>query len=330
MWFLRFVLVVLALTVSARADAHDVGLSRGEYAASGAAVTASLTFARRDVDPTRGLELARDVVVRGDGALCPGKLVEASPFEADGTRVVVLATCGAVPTKVEVEAMFLASLPFGHRHLVHVSGPDAPPDTTLTISKRTFAFTSTASAPPPSVTFLGMGLEHILTGIDHLVFLLGLVIVGGKPRELLVVITAFTLGHSLSLALSTLGVFVPSPRLIEPAIALSIAYVGFENLFAPAARTRWRVALPFGLVHGFGFASALREIALPRAQLPAALALFNVGVELGQILVLAPLLPLLGLATRRGWLTLRAVRVVSFGIAIAGLAWFVLRIVNSA
>lgn len=321
MWFLRLALLVIGLTLSAPADAHDVGLSRGEYSVSGAVVTATLTFARRDVDPANVAGLADAMVVHGDGAPCPSKLVSASPFETDGTRVVVQATCPSTPTRIEVEALFLASLPFGHRHLVHVGSP--PVDATLTISKRSFDFAPRAPSP---VGFLGMGLEHILTGVDHLVFLLGLVIVGGRLRDTVVVITAFTLGHSLSLALATFGVFVPNPRIIEPLIALSIAYVGVENLFAPHARTRWRVALPFGLVHGFGFASALREIAVPRAELPVALALFNVGVELGQIAVLLPLLPLLSRAQRDPQFSRIGVRVVSVGIALAGLVWFVLRV----
>ena len=133
---------------------------------------------------------------------------------------------------------------------------------------------------------LKLGVEHILTGADHLVFLLGLILVGGSLRSLVGVVTAFTLAHSITLALAALSIFAPSPRLVEPAIALSIAYVGVENLFVNDASKRWRITFPFGLIHGFGFAGALREIALPRAQLPIALVSFNLGVELGQLGVL--------------------------------------------
>ena len=113
---------------------------------------------------------------------------------------------------------------------------------------------------------LKLGIEHILTGADHLVFLLGLLLVAGGWRPLLGVVTAFTVAHSITLALAALSIFAPSPRLVEPAIALSIAYVGVENLLNPDARQRWRITFPFGLVHGFGFAGALRAIALPRAR----------------------------------------------------------------
>ncbi len=122
---------------------------------------------------------------------------------------------------------------------------------------------------------------------------------------------------------------MPAPRFIEPAIALSIVWVGLENLLAKAPSKRWRIALPFGLVHGFGFASALREVALPRAELPAALALFNVGVETGQLAVLLPLLPLLSLLQRRPWFARTGVRAVSLVIALAGALWFIARVRGS-
>jgi len=118
------------------------------------------------------------------------------------------------------------------------------------------------------------------------------------------VVTAFTLAHSITLALAALSIFAPSPRLVEPAIALSIAYVGVENLFVKDARRRWRITFPFGLVHGFGFAGALREIALPRAQVPVALVSFNLGVGFGD----------------------RGVKVLSVAIAAAGAGLFVARL----
>ena len=115
---------------------------------------------------------------------------------------------------------------------------------------------------------LKLGVEHILTGADHLVFFFGLILVGRRLRSLIGVVSAFTVAHSITLALAALSIFAPSPRLVEPAIALSIAYVGVENLFVHDASKRWRITFPFGLIHGFGFAGALREIALPRAQVP--------------------------------------------------------------
>jgi hypothetical protein len=128
------------------------------------------------------------------------------------------------------------------------------------------------------------------------------------------------------LALAALSIFAPSPRLVEPAIALSIAYVGVENFFVADARRRWRITFPFGLIHGFGFASALREIALPRAQVPVALVSFNLGVELGQLGVLAIVLPLVLAARRAPWFGDRGVKVLSLAIAVGGAVLFVVRL----
>ncbi|HEX3343263.1 MAG TPA: HupE/UreJ family protein, partial [Polyangiaceae bacterium] len=175
-------------------------------------------------------------------------------------------------------------------------------------------------------SFFTMGVEHILRGTDHLVFLLGLVVIGGKPRSVLVVVTAFTVAHSITLALAVLGVWAPSPRLVEPAIALSIAYVGVENFFVRDLSKRWRITFPFGMIHGFGFAGALREAALSRAEIPGALVLFNLGVEAGQLAVLALLLPALFFLRKATWFRTRGVEIISAAIVVAGLTWFVARL----
>jgi hypothetical protein len=173
---------------------------------------------------------------------------------------------------------------------------------------------------------LRMGIEHIWTGYDHLLFLLGLVLIGGPARSLIGAITAFTAAHSLTLAAASLGVWAPSDRVIEPCIALSIAYVGVENWFVRDGKGRWRVTFPFGLVHGFGFAGALREVALSRAEVPTALMAFNLGVELGQLAELAALLPLVMLARRwNGWQR-GGMRACTAAIALAGVVWFVVRV----
>jgi hypothetical protein len=154
--------------------------------------------------------------------------------------------------------------------------------------------------------------------------------VGGSLRSLALVVSAFTVAHSITLALATLSVVTPSPRLVEPLIALSIAYVGVENLFVTDAAKRWRITFPFGLVHGFGFAGALREIALPRAQIPVALVSFNVGVEVGQLGVLALVLPLVFAARRAPRFRDRGTKLASLGIAFAGTVWFVVRVAAAA
>jgi hydrogenase/urease accessory protein HupE len=131
-----------------------------------------------------------------------------------------------------------------------------------------------------------LGVEHILTGYDHLLFVLGLLFLVGLNRRLLITITAFTLAHSLTLALSALGWLVLRPPPVEAVIALSIVLVAAESLHQrDTLSRRWPalVALLFGLVHGLGFAGALKEIGLPQQHLWVALGSFNVGVELGQL-----------------------------------------------
>lgn len=171
-----------------------------------------------------------------------------------------------------------------------------------------------------------MGIEHILMGYDHLIFLFGLVLVGGRLRALLLVITAFTLAHSITLGLAVLSIWAPPGRIVEPLIALSVAYVGIENQFVKDAEKRYRITFPFGLIHGFGFAGALGEISLPRAEIPKALVGFNLGVEAGQLAALALVLPLVLEARKRPWFADKGVKYLSFGIAGLGLVWFVLRI----
>jgi hydrogenase/urease accessory protein HupE len=135
-----------------------------------------------------------------------------------------------------------------------------------------------------------LGVEHILSGFDHLLFVLALLFLVGFNRRLVLTITAFTVAHSLTLALSALGWLTLRPPPVEATIALSIALVAAEALNdRPTLARRWPalVAFMFGLVHGLGFAGALREIGLPQNHLPAALLTFNLGVEAGQLLVVA-------------------------------------------
>jgi hydrogenase/urease accessory protein HupE len=152
--------------------------------------------------------------------------------------------------------------------------------------------------------YIALGVEHIATGFDHLLFVVALTLLVTGRRRLLLTVTAFTIAHSLSLAATVLGLIsLPSPP-VEACIALSIVLLCVEGV-RPAdsltARAPWAVALVFGLLHGLGFASALLEIGLPRAHLPLALACFNVGVELGQLLIVAVVLTLAMVASRLGW-----------------------------
>jgi hydrogenase/urease accessory protein HupE len=186
--------------------------------------------------------------------------------------------------------------------------------------------TTPATTGSSAWAFFKMGIEHILTGYDHLVFLFGLVLLRARLKELLAVVTAFTIAHSITLAIAVLGIFTPSPRFVEPAIALSIAYVGIENFFVKDGSKRWRITFPFGLIHGFGFAGALQQINLPRPQIPVALVTFNLGVEAGQLFAMSIILPMVILIRQKDWFEPKGVRVLSGAVALAGGIWFVMRI----
>jgi hydrogenase/urease accessory protein HupE len=174
--------------------------------------------------------------------------------------------------------------------------------------------------------FFRLGVEHILTGYDHLLFLAALLLPGGRLVALLKIVTAFTVAHSITLALAVLGVATLPDRLVECAIALSIVWVALENVLVPHAPSRrWIVSFLFGLVHGFGFASTLTALDLPPRNLALALLGFNVGVEAGQALVVALLLPLLIWMRNWPWEP-RVVRAASLAVAAVGLAWFVERL----
>jgi hypothetical protein len=190
------------------------------------------------------------------------------------------------------------------------------------------------AAPPKGriatlVEYAAMGFTHILPkGLDHILFVLGLFFLSPKLRPLLVQVTAFTIAHSITLALGLYGVVDVSPKIVEPLIALSIVYVAVENLLTPTLKP-WRplVVFAFGLLHGLGFAGILQELGLPRDQYVTALVGFNVGVELGQLAVIA----LAFFATAywfrdRSWYRGRIVQPASLLIAAAGLFWTVERI----
>jgi len=181
------------------------------------------------------------------------------------------------------------------------------------------------------VRFLGQGIHHILIGPDHILFLIGLLLMGGSLRRLVAIVTAFTLAHSLTLSLAVLDLVSPPAELVEPVIALSIVYVGADNLLMTqdSRDVRPWIAFAFGLVHGFGFASVLREIGLPPAALGASLFSFNVGVEIGQLVIVALCASVLTAVRQRNAGLARRIAVAgSTAVIMAGGYWFVERILG--
>ena len=176
--------------------------------------------------------------------------------------------------------------------------------------------------------FLPAGIHHILIGPDHLLFLVGLLLLGGTVRQLAVIVTSFTVAHSITLSLAALNIVSPPARLIEPAIALSIVYVGADNLLIRDGRdVRAWIAFAFGFIHGFGFARVLREMDLPARALGWSLFSFNAGVEIGQLLVVAVVATALAALRARSEAAGRRIAYAgSIVVIAAGAFWFIQRV----
>jgi hydrogenase/urease accessory protein HupE len=176
--------------------------------------------------------------------------------------------------------------------------------------------------------FIPAGIHHILIGPDHILFLVGLLLLGGSVRQLLLVVTSFTVAHSITLSLAALNIVTPPARLIEPAIALSIVYVGADNILAKGGRdVRTWIAFTFGFIHGFGFANVLREMDLPTRALGWSLFSFNVGVEIGQLFVVVIVATALAaLRSRSEWAVRHLAFAGSIVVIVAGAFWFVQRV----
>lgn len=307
-----------ALLLPALALAHAVGLSQGTYTRTVDGLDASMTFTRAEVTAAAaGAELTGWLGERIEVEGCTVEARRLEVAEADGVTFIARWAC-PVEATARVTLKVLGQLSPGHRHFVGqavVSAADATFD---------------PGAPPersvPSL--VALGVEHILGGWDHLLFLLGMVLMVTRRRDVLAVVTAFTVAHSLTLAACVLGFVSPSPRLVEPIIALSIAWVGVENLVKKQFSARWRVAFGFGLLHGFGFAGALGDVGAATADLPRVLLGFNVGVEVGQLAVLAVVLPVLAWARRFEVAWPKVSPALSMGIVVPGLVCFVARLVD--
>jgi hypothetical protein len=176
--------------------------------------------------------------------------------------------------------------------------------------------------------YLGLGYTHILPkGMDHILFVIGLFLLSAHLKPVLMQVTAFTVAHSITLGLSIYGVLALPPSIVEPLIALSIAYVAIENLMTRELHA-WRILVVFlfGLLHGLGFAGVLRELGLPRSEFLTALLSFNVGVEFGQLTVIAIAALILWPTMRRAWYRPRVAAPLSICIALVGVYWTVVRV----
>jgi hydrogenase/urease accessory protein HupE len=246
-------------------------------------------------------------------------------------------SCRSVAGDIVYRSTVLTATDPGARQIVLIGMGDNAPQALLDASNSTV--TLSASAPSLISTmqrYLITGIEHIFLGYDHIAFLIAVVLWARRLVPVIKIVTAFTIAHSITLSLAALNIVVIADPIVEPAIAASIVYAAMENFFSRDVDRRWRVAFAFGLVHGFGFAGALREVGLPANAVVTALAAFNVGVEIGQVAIVSIAVPLLIaldrlLAVDRSKPVREASLVYGLSglIAVLGSYWFLTRILNA-
>ena len=308
--------------LSHSALAHDPGLSAVEVRILPDRIVAEVSFAPSDLEGIEQLDL---LAIYGDDRKL--ELRSFSLKSSDPNSVHYLLEFSTLNAgELRISAPVLTNLPRGHKQFCSVLDHEnrvlsermlSAESNDLTINLRSTSNTGSI------FRFLVLGVEHIVTGFDHLAFLLALLIAGGSLRHNVKIITSFTVAHSLTLALATLGLVNISPAIVEPLIAASVVFVGLENLFRRRLAARWLVTFGFGLVHGLGFAATLRELGIGTFALP--LLTFNVGVELAQIAIAALVLPLVWRLERRPSFTLKHVPAFSLLITFAGVYWFLAR-----
>ena len=345
------------------AAAHDPGLSSLTIRPSTNSLQATLTLAVKDaaqlaeldenhdgtvtqVEFARGRRqldtaVARQVLIAADCKVAKHKSIR-SRLDENNNVEVRLDFGPVVFSSLEIQSNLIASLPLGHRQYFQVQDLrgktifgrllSAAADPVTVQMPHTSASMAAFETVRSFANFLSLGVKHILTGYDHLLFLLGLLIVARGFVSALTIITSFTIAHSITLAVATLHfVQIPS-RIVEPLIAASIVFVGVENLLrGDIPNARRMVPFGFGLIHGFGFASALREAGIGSGADGIVLPLisFNLGVELGQIMVAAVVLPIIWKLRENPMFVARWAPACSAAVVVLGSFWFVERVWTS-
>jgi len=341
--------ILLAVLVSTTAAAH-VGGTTGfaTVTVSGQSVRYDLTLSMAAVTPELADRmrlgqpgLAPDyqplltaveehIHIFSDAQACqatPGNLTPPA-MEGGNVAIVVLFACASAPHELVIRDDLFDVLGKDYHTLANIEWQGGSQQFVFQPDIRETRITVQAGQSASGAgSFFSLGIEHILFGFDHLLFLLALVLRGGNLWSLLKIVTAFTIAHSITLALAVFNVLVLPDWLVQAVIALSISYVAAENLFMrrPVSH-RWAVSFVFGLVHGVGFAGVLRELNLPPRGVIWPLLSFNLGVEVGQATAVALALPLLLWARQFKWEP-RAVAALSGVVLVVGLALFVERVV---
>jgi hydrogenase/urease accessory protein HupE len=310
--------------------AHDPGLSSLDIRVGPHRVVAVLSLAAADaraavIDSNGDLEkfAVDSIELQSDGVRLSGAVDSRS---TDGnTGISITLVFGPVGgSRLTVRSAVPARLALGHRQLVTVraSADRVVSQRMLDARMNTIelALGSELVASRIAGQFVGLGLRHILSGFDHLLFLAALLLGVRRLRSVVKTVTAFTLAHSLTLSLAVVGLVDVPSAVVEPLIAASIVFVGLENLVREPMDSRWKLTFAFGLVHGFGFAGALRELGVGAGgtAVAAPLGWFNAGVEVGQIGVVLLLWPLIRHLNARPALRIRVAPLCSLLVVAAG------------
>lgn len=357
----RLAMACLVLVATATVEAHEIGttridaafhpdgkyeialsadsetlLGRLELAAGGRRSTGLAPPARLHAIQTLAPVLLDQMVVSFDGLRVRPQFVRAAllPAANPSATPITITFGGMIPPRARTFT-WSYELTYGSYALtLHNETDNSPTRQWLEGDQQSQSFVLKERAAPLSRLqiarlYLRLGFTHIVPeGVDHILFVLGIFLLSTRLRDILSQVTAFTIAHSITLALTMYGLVSLPARVVEPMIALSIAYVAIENLFTSRVHA-WRVALVFcfGLLHGMGFAGVLRELGLPRSEFATALITFNVGVELGQLTVIAGAwLFVASWARNKSWYRTRLVTSMSCVIAAVGLYWTVQRI----
>lgn len=362
---MRRIVLALALLVSlglpAAAHPLDVGYlrieQRGEALAIDldielAAAATALRVAEAQLDPAglaaRAQALAEATFERAPITTATGPCVwspATTSLTARTVRVSATATCAGEGVRRWTFPMIKeARISPTFELLVKEVRPDTEQLTLVDRYKPELELGVASTASYGFAEFVWSGVEHIGAapnqwhddegwklpdGLDHILFLLALILAGGTLLQLVGIASGFTLGHSVTLALAALGVARPPSSVIEPLIALSIAFVAIEALTGLWKEHRWKIAMGFGLIHGFGFANALAGLDLSTGQMVKALVGFNLGVELGQLILMLALVPLVFLAYRSAFAKRYVIKGLAGLIFIAGIYWFVERVLSA-
>jgi hydrogenase/urease accessory protein HupE len=352
--------VLFSLLPLQHVAAHDPGLSGLTIRQRTNGLEATLTLAVKDA--AQLVELDRDhdgtvtqaefaqtrsqletVVARQLFVAPDGKVAEPQSVRSkldDSNNVEVCLNFDAIGfSNLEIQSKTITFLPFGHRQYLQVQNSrgetifeqllSATEDSATVQIPRANTTTAPFEAVRSFANFLSLGVKHILTGYDHLLFLFGLLLVARGFFSSLGIITSFTIAHSITLAVATLQLVQIPSRIVEPLIAASIVFVGIENLLRGDIPTARRlVPFGFGLIHGFGFASALREAGIGSGTGGIILPLFsfNLGVELGQIVVAAAVLPVIWKLRENPMFIARWAPACSAAVVLLGSFWFIQRV----